>query len=200
MAKVFSFIVSLLILAACSGLKTMEEKNDAGILTKRYTINKKTQQKEGNYMEYDNEGKLIEEAIFEADILNGTRKLFYESGDIQYVETYVNGKYHGLFQAFHANGQVQLEGKYEDNQMQGEWVGYYDNGQVKERVQFKDNNENGAFIEYYETGKLKAKGTYLDGDNEDGELLMYDEHGELQRKMDCDRGRCSTIWKREEGE
>lgn len=199
MYKIIGIAMALLLGIACSdGMELIEEKNDQGVLLKRFTIDENTQHKEGNYTEYDENGKLLEEATFKNDALDGIRKLYYTDGNVQYIETYQQGQYHGEYQAFHENGEVQLKGTYQENEMEGEWVAYYSNGQVKERVTFKENNENGPFIEYYESGNLKAEGSYLDGDNEDGLLQLYNEQGELERKMECIKGRCTTIWKQEE--
>ena len=81
--------------------------------------------------------------------------------------------------------------------MTGKWKGYYDNGALKEEVIFVNNQENGPFIEYYPNGKLKAEGTYLEGDYEQGELKLYNESGELIRRMNCEKGVCKTVWKAE---
>jgi antitoxin component YwqK of YwqJK toxin-antitoxin module len=110
------------------------------------------------------------------------------------------GAFQGAWKTFHENGQLKLEGEYIDNKMEGLWKGYYDNGGLKEEVHFKGNEENGAFIEYYKNGKLKAEGAYLGGDNENGLLKLYDETGELIKKMDCKKGVCRTIWTKEDGE
>ena len=82
--------------------------------------------------------------------------------------------------------------------MEGEWKRYYKNKQTREVVLFKNNDENGPFVEYYENGQLKAEGTYKGGDNEDGELKLYDENGVLIKIADCVMGRCKTRWKKEE--
>ena len=81
--------------------------------------------------------------------------------------------------------------------MQGIWKKYYESGKLMESVTMRDNEENGPFVEYWENGNLKAEGAYLDGDNEDGELKLYDEHGELEKTMQCERGMCYTTWKKE---
>lgn len=63
-----------------------------------------------------------------------------------------------------------------------------------EEVMFADNEENGPFTEYHKNGSLKAEGNYLNGDNEHGLLKLYNEEGELVRKMQCDSGICQTTW------
>jgi len=80
--------------------------------------------------------------------------------------------------------------------MEGKWKTYYPSGKLKEVVTFVDNEENGPFVEYYENGKIKAEGTYIDGDNEHGLLLLYNPFGVLYKKMQCDHGKCRTIWLR----
>ena len=61
----------------------------------------------------------------------------------------------------------------------------------------------GPFKEYHENGNLKTEGSYngTDPDTdfalEHGELKKYDENGEHYQTMNCDNGRCTTIWKKE---
>ena len=80
--------------------------------------------------------------------------------------------------------------------LEGIGTAWYPNGQMKEKVTFSNNEENGAFEEWYENGKLKATGNYLDGDNEDGTLKLYDTLGQLERILECQRGACRTTWER----
>jgi antitoxin component YwqK of YwqJK toxin-antitoxin module len=200
MKNIIKIIPILLLLAACNdGLETIKVRNDDGQVTEKYTQSKTDKSKQGTYIRYYDSGEKYEEANYENDQLHGQRTIFYESGKKQIVENYERGEFKGLYQTFHENGQVQLEGKYSNNAMNGEWRGYYDSGQLKEIVQFEDNEENGPFVEYHKNGKLKTEGTYLNGDNEHGELKMYDEEGELEKKMNCNNGRCKTSWTREEG-
>lgn len=123
--------------------------------------------------------------------------MYNEKGDTQIVENYKEGAFEGVYKAFHENGKVKLAGQYVNNEMTGTWKGFYENGALKEEVQFKDNAENGPFVEYYENSKLKAEGAYLDGDYEHGELKLYNENGELTRRMQCDKGICKTVWQAE---
>jgi len=156
--------------------------------------------KQGLYTRLAKNGVKLEEAMYENDTLNGFRKLYYEDGEIFILENYVHGAFQGSWKTFHENGKVKLEGEYVDNKMEGLWKGYYDTGALKEEVQFEGNEENGPFIEYHKNGKLKAEGAYLGGDNENGLLKLYDETGELEKKMDCKKGVCRTIWTKDEGD
>ena len=196
-----NYIILLLcsfVIFSCGNVKTVEQLNDDGKVEEKYSVNKKTQKKEGKLFRYYKDGSVFEESNYKNDLLNGERKMYYENGKIQILENYIDGEFDGPYFTYHQNGKVDNEGVYTAGMMQGKWKRFYDNGQLREEVLFKDNQENGPFIEYYENGKLKAEGAYLDGDNEHGELKMYDETGTLVKKMDCNRGVCRTTWKAEE--
>ena len=187
---------------ACSSVETIEVKDNSGILTERFTQNKKTKLKEGKRIQYFENGKVMEEAHYQKDILHGERKIYYTDGQIQFIEKYKEGNFDGLYQAFYNNGQLELEGTYINSSMNGPWTRFYESGEKMEVVTFENNEENGSFIEYHINGQLKAKGAYLDGDNEHGPLELFDETGQLIKKMNCDKGRCRTTWVKEpvEGE
>jgi antitoxin component YwqK of YwqJK toxin-antitoxin module len=142
-------------------------------------------------------GQVIEMANYDADTLNGQRVIFYVTGDTNIVETYRMGLFEGPYRMYYENGTLKQEGQYLNNELVGAWRAYHDNGQLKEEVLFENNEENGPFVEYHANGKLAAEGSYLDGDNEHGELKIYDEEGGLLRTMMCDRGRCQTTWSAE---
>lgn len=193
----FATICIILIAFACkSNIETVENTNSAGY-TERYDRRKSDFAKEGKYVKIDPQGVMVEESEYTNDTLNGYRILYYESGDTQVVEKYEMGTFSGFYKVYYPGGQVKLAGQYQRNRMTGQWKGYYENGQLKEVVTFKENNENGPFIEYHPNGNLKAEGTYQDGDNEQGELKIYDEDGKLAKTMMCNRGICKTTWEAE---
>ncbi len=176
--------------------ETIETKDELGN-TIRYERRLKDYAKEGLFVKLDSRGNKLEEAHYQNDTLDGWRILYSETGDSSVAEFYKNGVFDGAYRVFHENGKLKLLGQYKNNQMVGVWKGYYDNGALKEEVTFKDNLENGPFVEYHPNGNLKAEGNYRDGDFEQGELKLYDEAGELIRRMECDKGVCRTMWKKE---
>ena len=163
-----------------------------------YSRRKKDFAKQGLYRLSSKQGKLLEIATYENDTLHGNRILFYaETGDTQIIESYNRGKFEGEYRVFYPNGNLEQLGVYTANIMEGTWTRFYETGEPMEEVVFVDNNENGPFKEYYQNGHLKAEGYYKDGDNEHGALKMYDEEGELIKTMNCVKGICKTIWKKE---
>jgi len=192
--RLYALISLLAISIGCfEKIETIEVRNEAGQLEERYEVEKASGAREGSYARY-REGKLIENAIYRQDTLQGVRILYFDNGNKEIQETYVMGGYHGPYQSYYQSGQLKLEGQYQDGTMEGAWTKYYESGQVMEVVEMHANQENGPFVEYYENGSLKAEGTYLEGDNEDGELKLYDEEGVLEKKMQCDAGICHTTW------
>ena len=186
-------IAGLLTLAVsgCNGLKTVEHTD--GIVTDRYTVDKKGQ-RHGEFRRFIGNDTLAELSHYVHGMLHGARTLYSASGAVEIQENYVNDTLHGDYQVFFANGDLRIEGVYAHGVMGGIWKRYYPDGQVLEEVTYAENVENGPFVEYHENGKLKTRGHYLDGDFEHDTLYMYDLEGELIRKMICDRGICRTFW------
>lgn len=180
-----------------TGVETVEVRDSVYGYVERFERKKEDFARQGLYEKFSEDGKKIETAYYESDSLNGLRIVFFENGDTQIVESYKMGAFEGPYRLYHENGQMELEGQYVDNAMKGAWKRYYENGALMEVVQFENNAENGPFVEYHPNGKLKAEGAYLEGDNEHGELKLYNEEGELVRIMNCDHGICRTQWKAE---
>jgi antitoxin component YwqK of YwqJK toxin-antitoxin module len=187
---------SLLLLASCQP-KTLwlENKDEWGFLEK-FEAHALDSIKNGAYYRYYPKGALYEQSNYKHGFLEGERRLFHEDGYLEVKENYKEGKFEGEWLRYWPNGRVKLSGIYQDNAMTGEWKKFYESGKISERTQFVNNEENGAFFEYYENGNLKAKGHYLHGDYEQGELELYNEEGELIKRMDCDKGICRTLWEK----
>lgn len=202
MKQSFLYLIFFFLFTACSDVETVDVTNPSGILTERFTQNKKTKQKEGKLIRFFEDGAILEESNYQNDILNGERKIYYENGQLQFLEKYKEGNFDGLYQAYYNNGQVELEGNYINGSMNGLWTRFYETGEKMEVVAFENNEENGPFTEYHTNGQLKAKGAYQNGDNEHGELQLFNETGALIKKMNCENGRCKTTWVKEkiEGE
>ncbi len=199
MRTFFPLLFLALCLAACkSELETVESKDEDGNLI-RFTRQTENYARQGLFTRLTPDGIKLEESNYLNDTLHGQRTLFFPNGKPEIIELYHKGAFSGKHKTFFESGQLKVEGEYIDGAMNGNWQVYYESGQLKEIVSFKDNEENGPFKEFYPNGKQKAEGQYLGGDNEHGELLLYDEAGELIKKMNCNHGICRTAWTKEEG-
>jgi len=202
---IFSIFTACLLLSCSDSYELVNKYDDQQRLSESFQIDKKSGLMEGTYTKYFPNGKVEQLAEYKRNKLDGQRVLFYENGDTLIIETYENAEYQGVYKSFYADGVLESVGQYSEGAMNGQWKFYYDNKQLKEEVGFVNNEEDGPFVEYHKNGKLKAKGTYktteenIDSSNrEHGPLEMYDEEGELFKKMDCVLGVCRTTWSRDE--
>ena len=187
-------LLVVLITASCDQTERVEAEEFGMKVV--YFVDSKTGSKEGPYEKFEQSGELFESASYEADQLHGIRTLFYPNGSPEIEETYESGTLNGTYRTYYESGEVDIEGSYVDGVMSGIWKRHYKSGQTMESVTFADNAENGPFVEYHENGKLKAEGQYKGGNREQGLLKLYDENGELYKKMECDDGICHTTWTR----
>ena len=187
-------VLVLLLLVACADTTVVEDFGEDGVLLERYRIRKADSIRQGEAEVFDSEGALIERARYEDGELEGTRTRYYADGAIQAEETLRGGRLDGLFRSYYPDGQLELEGQYVDHVGTGTWTGYYPDGAKKEEVTMRGSLADGPFLEWHPNGNRKAEGTYVKGGKEDGELLLYDETGALERKMDCEEGVCYTTW------
>lgn len=195
-----AFCWMLVLLSSCreNPVETVENRNPEG-QTERYQRRKKDFAKEGLYQRLSQQGRLLEEAHYSNDTLEGERKYFFPNGTVESVETYRHGQYHGPYRKYYENGQLYVEQEFADGAMQGISTVYYPNGKIREKVTIRNNEEDGPFQEYWENGNLHFEGTYVpdeEGSSEQGELKEYDESGQLIRIADCNRGVCLTKWKK----
>ncbi len=195
--SILGFALFLVFQVSCkeNPIETVEVRDDEGRL-ERFERNKKDFAKEGLYQKFSAEEKLLEEAHYHLNVLEGEKKYFYPNGKVESIEVYKNGQLDGKFRKLFENGSIQLEQDFVNGAMQGFSIRYYPNGVVEERVTMVDNEEKGPFQEYYENGALKTEGFYAPSETESaleqGELKEYDENGVLVRIADCVDGRCTT--------
>ena len=190
-------ILCLLSLVACDNRELITVKSESGDVVLQYQVKKNTDIKDGFEDKFDQDGNIEIRSSYKEGKLDGARVFFFPKGDTMILENYANDRFHGEYLTYFEKRGLRQKGNYLDGEMVGEWLRYYENGQLSETVMFSNNAENGEFQEYYKNGKIKAKGNYKDGDNEHGPLILYDENGEIERKMDCVMGNCSTTWRKE---
>lgn len=205
------FLLFIILLAACNGLEEVVVTDDLGY-KEVYTIDPETGRKQGEFRRYNPEGQSVELAHYYQDVLVGQRLLYGPSGSVVVREEYLdqdfkvakdaqdsklpNAVFSGIYESFYETDErIKIRGQYVDGAMSGEWKKYYENGKIAESVTFVDNEENGPFQEWYENGNQKATGNYLNGDQEDGEIRLFDESGKLERILQCEAGRCQTSWR-----
>lgn len=175
-------------------------KDDEGRILESFEVNEEGK-KHGIYKTFSPSGTLTEDAVYADGKLNGYRRLYRENGSLEIEENYVEDVSHGAYTVFYESGAIEISTDYDQGKMNGMLHRYFESGKIMEEVKMEDNEENGPFKEYYENGNIQWEGTYLNGENEVGILLQYDESGVLTKKMLCDSlSICQTIWTKELGE
>lgn len=162
-----------------------------------YQADPKSEKHEGPYTIRDSTGTLLEQGVYRGGALEGIRELYYPDGTVKVRERYRSGEMVDLYEYFRPDGSVELRGYYINGVMYGIWRKYDPAGKLAEEVLMAGNEERGPFREYYPDGTLKARGTYLNGPNEEGLLELYAPSGELHKTMLCHAGRCRTLWEKQ---
>lgn len=198
MIKAFG-LFTLLIFISCQKSNLVVKKDDQGRISEEYNIDADSL-KHGEFTSYIN-GVLVEKSNYEKGVLQGLRRLYHTNGQVEIEEIYDKGQIVDVYKVYFHDGTLAQEAQYENGMMQGMIRSYHKDGSIKEEVTMVANEENGPFKEYHPNGNLEWEGTYLDGDNEYGLLLNYNEQGELIKKMMCDSmARCTTIWTVDKGD
>lgn len=209
MTRLFVFHILLISLfVSCNDTEKVVNVDNESKTSEEYFVDKKSKKKEGDYVKKDLSGNILETSHYVDDHLDGENAIYYPGTKQLFRKAlYKIGKLNGDYVEYFQNGKIRMQGLMKDDKHAGEWKGYYESGQLKQLVTFVDGQENGPFVEYYENGTTSYKGAYKTGvdengvSNEDaenkehGELLHYDEGGNLIQKMDCQWGICRTTWR-----
>ena len=196
MNKYLFLILFFLPLSSCNRLQVVDNKNEAGQLVERFTIDPKTKLKEGLHETFfaDTGGK-CEESNYKAGILRGEQIFYFDNGQVKERRNFdENGSFTGIFKSYYENGHLNSEGQYENGSMDGKWKFFFKTGNIKDIIFYKNNVQNGPFIRYRENGKIASEGTFLN-EVETGLLKLYDDKGNLTTQQQCENGNCLTTWK-----
>lgn len=99
-----------------------------------------------NINELEQKGGIYYE-IGSATSFTGIVETFYSNGQLEFKETYKNGKLDGPHKSYYENGELKSEGN-----GVGVYKEYYNNGRIKEEI-----DENGSYKRYERNGKLMEK-------------------------------------------
>lgn len=184
MLRLISFVF-ILFFYSCSD-NVITERNEEGVLLKTYSIDKDSLLHGELISYYDDGTSLFEKANYQHGKLHGQRTLYFENGQVEVLEEYHNDVLSDTLHVFYESGQLKSKSPYNHGILTGTATFYTIDGDIKEIVEFADNVENGAFKEFYPSGQVKWEGNYRNGPNEYGELIQYNEAGQVIKKMLCD--------------
>jgi antitoxin component YwqK of YwqJK toxin-antitoxin module len=107
---------------------------------------------------------------------SGWTKMMYDSGQVQGLAQFKDGKLDGLFRGWDENGQKESEGTYKDGKADGPYMEWYENGQKKMATSIKDGKWHGVTVGWHENGQKASEGT------SDGPYTNWHENGQKQNE------------------
>ena len=109
MNRIWFFALVILSLSSCNKVQIVENKNEAGQLVERFTIDPKTKLKEGLHENFFTEtGGKCEQSNYKAGILRGEQIFYYENGQVKERRNFdENGSFTGVFKSYYDNGHLK---------------------------------------------------------------------------------------------
>ena len=93
---------------------------------------------------------------------SGWVKMIHDSGQVQALGQFKDGKLDGLFTVWAGNGQKVKEGIWKDGKQDGPYTEWHANGQKAAEVTFKDTYPHGPWTRWHKNGQKKSEVTYQD--------------------------------------
>ena len=136
----------------------------------------------------------------ESEPFSGWAKSMYDSGQVQALAQFKDGKQDGLFTVWDENGQKMAETIHKDGELDGLWTSWHENGQKRGEGTYKDGKRNGPATSWHENGQKDREGTYKDG-KPDGLGTMWHENGQKMNESTYKDGELiSEKWWNAKGE
>ncbi len=88
---------------------------------------------------------------------HGTSRGWYESGQLEVVEHFVDGVSHGTRTRWHANGQMKSKAEIADGLVVGVFTRWHDNGQLAARVAMDAGQPHGLSEAWDRDGRRTAR-------------------------------------------
>lgn len=125
-----------------------------------------------------NQALKLENGIYylQSKPFSGFIKSTYETGRLQSIGSYYEGKQHGITRTFYASGQLRDVRNYRANFSYGRQLGFWPNGKQKFDFIYINDKREGLQKQWYESGKRYAFLTFAD-DKEQGMQRAWRENG-----------------------
>lgn len=173
------FIVAGLTLHPCfswivCGQETVNQRKSSGVGKTEMGL------KEGEWLFYYPDGKLMAQENYKNGMLHGTCLAFFPNGQLASKEWWQEDLQEDSAWYFHPNGKLQRKGRYEAGVYQGLWLTFFFNGVLQQACMYLDGLPNGICKNWYDNGRLEEEGRYLDGKKQ-GQFIFYFREKELPR-------------------
>lgn len=145
---------------------------------------------DGDVKEFNENGKVIMEAVYQGNKLNGEMVRYNDRGEVLSRETYEDGVLHGpaSYYQYKSAGKAWSQCVYQHALLHGTRSVYYPSGALKAQENFRHGKLRGERNTYYKNGQPEAKENYLDG-KLTGERTLYFPEGGLWYRENYKAGR-----------
>lgn len=168
-------------------IKTFEVWHENGNKKCKYSFDKKTETKIGEYLQYSENGSLNIKCYFENDKIEGILEAYHENGMYSNIIYYKNNMKNRKFKEYFKNGNLHIDTNYLNDKLNGEFKEYYD-CKLNEPDKFCkyvncnyiNNKIEGKYIIYYKNGGINIIYNFINGLRE-GECIFYYENGSIYK-------------------
>jgi antitoxin component YwqK of YwqJK toxin-antitoxin module len=130
--------------------------------------------KEGEWLFYYPDGKIMAKELYKNDELNGKSFSYYPNGLLSGIEYWVDDLQEDSAFYFHPNGKLNRKGRYEKGVYQGIWLTFFENEVLNQLVYYVDGLPDGKSKNWFSSGLIEEEGSYRFG-KKDGQFISYFE-------------------------
>jgi len=120
-------------------------------------------------------------------IKDGLEKTYYNTGEVAYTVTNINGKRNGPMDWYDREGKHLERINFKMGKRDGNNKIFYADGNLRIEVNYTDDNKEGMEKYYFSTGKLASEVNYVHGKKE-GIQKEYNEDGTLNNEVTYKHG------------
>lgn len=145
---------------------------------------------DGDVKEFNENGQVTMEAVYQDNKLNGEMVRYDDAGEIISRETYAGGMLQGEAHYYQYRNDEKLwaDCTYKNSLLHGPRLAYYEDGTLKLEENYRHGKLSGVRTAYYRNGKMEARENFLDG-KLTGERTLYFPDGDLWYKENYKAGR-----------
>lgn len=121
-------------------------------LKKGISLKEKSDKFEGEVVYYKEGVYISERILYRNGAPYGSHKIYYNSGKLESVKTYIFGVLSGPSKVYYEDGVLKEAGAYTNNERNGVWKTYYPNRKLKEQGYYKGGARSGVWRVFYYNG------------------------------------------------
>jgi len=150
----------------------------------------KNGKKQGRWMKYYPNGKIMYDGFFNDDKPTGEFKRYYEDNVLKALLIFSKNGTEATTTLYYPNGLIASKGKYVNQLKEGKWQFFSstNEGLLIREEEYASNKRNGLSVTYYPDSTIAEK-LYYENDIRNGEWIKYYPDGTLTFKTTCQNGK-----------